>query len=162
MIDAKVTATVKESTKKMIDFGKAAKFMQKNQAMVGIPQESSSRSGSVSNAEFLYIHTNGSPANGIPARPVIEPAIEKTDVMEKIADELKAAAVAALDGNTAKAKQHLERAGLYGENAAKEQFTGENGWPANKASTIRAKGSDKPLIDTGALRSAITHVVKEK
>lgn len=34
--------------------------------------------------------------------------------------------------------------------------------PANAESTIARKGSDKPLIDTGVLRSSITHAVKTK
>lgn len=34
--------------------------------------------------------------------------------------------------------------------------------PPNKPSTIKRKGSDKPLIDTGQLRSSITYKVREK
>lgn len=159
MNNAKVTATVKETIHKQIDFGKAANFMAKNQAMVGIPQESSSRSGSVSNAELMFIHTNGSPLKGIPARPVIEPAIEQNT--ERIAELLKSAAIAALDGNMSGAHSGLEKAGQHGENAVKEYFTSGNLTP-NKPATIKRKGSDRPLIDTGALRQSITHVVKEK
>jgi hypothetical protein len=35
-------------------------------------------------------------------------------------------------------------------------------WTPNAPSTIRQKGSDKPLIDTGRLRQSIRHVVKPK
>lgn len=158
----KVSATVKETVKKQIDFGKATNFMRDHQAMVGIPQESGGRAGGVGNAELLYIHTNGSPAKGIPARPVVEPAIEQPAVLDQIADLLMEAAVASLDGNIGLAKSNLDKAGLAGENATKEYFTGANDWTPNKPATIAAKGSDRPLIDTGALRQAITHVVKEK
>jgi phage gpG-like protein len=34
--------------------------------------------------------------------------------------------------------------------------------PANAPSTIKAKGSSKPLIDTGRLRQEITHIVRKK
>lgn len=157
-----VTTTVKEKVYKQIDFGKAAKFMSSHQAMVGVPQESSGRAGAVGNAELLYIHTNGSPAKGIPARPVVEPAIEQQAAQDQIAELLKEAAIAALDGNIGLARSNLDKAGQAGENAVKEYFTGGNDWAPNKAATIKAKGSDRPLIDTGALRQSITHVVREK
>jgi hypothetical protein len=34
-----------------------------------------------------------------------------------------------------------------------------NNWPPLAESTIKAKGSDKPLQDTGKMRDAITYVV---
>ena len=109
----------------------------------------------------MYIHSHGSPLHSIPARPIIEPAIEAEDNKEAIAKELGLAAKSVLDKKPGKAKIHLKRAGMTGRNAAVEWFTDpRNNWPPNAPSTIKEKGSERPLIDTGALRASITYVVK--
>jgi hypothetical protein len=114
----------------------------------------------VNNAELLYIHTNGSPLKNIPARPVLEPALEDTQNRALIEPELRDVITSSLDGNQAAALQHLNRAGLLGQNAARGWFTnGKNHWAPNAPSTIRRKGSSRPLIDTGSMRQAITFVV---
>ncbi|MBR1821501.1 MAG: hypothetical protein IJ769_07760 [Clostridia bacterium] len=66
---------------------------------------------------------------------------------------------------------------MYGENAVKDYFTGghfapnagitvEGGWMwnriAHKPFKVKGKGSSTPLIDTGSLRSSITHVIEGK
>lgn len=129
-------------------------------AYVGIPEKAATRPGEIiNNAELMYIHTNGSPLRKIPARPVIEPAIEASDNKEHITDELEKCAAAELDGRIDEAIDHLVRAGRLGSNAAKRWFRDpRNGWPPNSPRTIAAKDSDRPLIDTGELRRAITHV----
>jgi hypothetical protein len=130
---------------------------------VGIPEEKTGRKGEeVGNAALMYIHTHGSMLRGIPSRPVIEPAISAKGNKEKIEDQLAAAARAAMDGNDVLAKRSLKLAGMLGQNAARGWFTDpRNGWAPNTEATIAAKGSDKPLIDTGQLRKAIIYVVKE-
>lgn len=54
----------------------------------------------------------------------------------------------------------LARLGLAGVAAVQRQITDGNFVP-NAPSTIRAKGSDKPLIDSGALRQSITYIIDE-
>src|ERR1700736_6277172 len=54
-----------------------------------------------SNAELMFIHSKGSPLKGIPARPVIEPAIVADGNKQPIMAELGAAAKSTLDGDTA-------------------------------------------------------------
>jgi hypothetical protein len=111
-----------------------------------------------SKAFNMYIHTHGSPLWQIPPRPVIEPAIEKNK--DVIAKQLRKVADAALDGQDP--TPELQKAGMLGQNIAREWFTNpDNGWPANAESTVDAKGSDRPLIDTGELRRAIVYVVKD-
>ena len=112
----------------------------------------------INNAQLMYIHTNGSPARGIPARPVIEPALAANK--ELIGEALNAAADALLAGNAEEAEKAFKSAGQLGANAAKRWFRDpRNGWVENSPSTIKVKGSDKPLIDTGELRRSITYVV---
>jgi hypothetical protein len=109
----------------------------------------------------MYIHTNGSPVKNIPPRPVIEPAIETS--RPAIVSELGQAMAAVFAQEPTQARAHLEAAGIVGRNAAIRWFTDpRNGWPPNAPSTIARKGSDRPLIDTGQLRRAITYVVTEK
>lgn len=114
-----------------------------------------------SEAHSLYIQSHGSPLWHIPPRPVLEPSIEANK--EPIAKQLQQATVAALDGDSVGVDHALHRAGFVAENAAKGWFEKpENGWPPNSPRTITQKGSDSPLIDTGEMRKAITHVVREK
>ena len=109
----------------------------------------------------MYIQTHGSPLWNAPPRPIIEPAIE--DDKEKITEILGEAAKAMLDGDVDKAKEYLNKAGLEGQAASQQWFTNtKNGWAPNSPLTIAAKGSDKPLIDKGELRKAITYVIRER
>ena len=114
-----------------------------------------------SEAHSLYIQSHGSPMWHIPPRPVLEPSIEANK--EPIAKQLQGAVPAAIDGNRQGVDAALHRAGMVAENAAKAWFENpQNGWPPNSPRTIAQKGSDSPLIDTGEMRKAITHVVREK
>ena len=117
--------------------------------------------GDVTNAELLFIHTKGSPINHIPARPVLQPAIEANK--DSINHEINASIKASLAGDKALAQKKMMRAALAGQNAARRWFTDpRNGWAPNTPGTIKAKGSDQPLIDTGALRASIVGVVREE
>lgn len=117
----------------------------------------------VSNAELLFIHTKGSPQQHIPARPVLEPAVAADGNRQAIGHELAESVKLSIAGDDLKSKKRIRRAGLAGQNAARKWFTDpRNNWAPNRPATIARKGSDKPLIDTGALRAAITYVVKEE
>ena len=153
---------VRETDKQLQAVQKSIKELKKTDVLVGIPQEKAGREqNDITNAELLYIHTNGSPANNIPPRPVVEPAIQ--DSKEEIGTLLKEAILKALEGDTGGAMAGMEKAGLQGENAAKGWFTNpKNNWAGNAESTIKQKGSSRPLIDTAQLRNSITYVVKKK
>ncbi len=153
---------VRETDKQLQAVQKSIKELKKIDVLVGIPQEEAGREqNDITNAELLYIHTNGSPANNIPPRPIVEPAIQ--DSKEEIGTLLKEAILKALEGDTDGAMAGMERAGTQGENAVKGWFTNpKNNWAENAESTKKRKGSSKPLIDTGQLRKSITHVVKKK
>lgn len=135
----------------------------KTEVYVGITQSHSSRPGKVTNAELMYIHTNGSPLRGIPARPVIQPAVQADGNKQAIAGELKEAAKQTLRGNPDEAMDALHRAGVAGTSAAKVWFDDpRNNWAPNRPSTIRRKKSQRPLIDTGTLRREIRHIIGER
>lgn len=154
--------SIKVSGNGMADIKKALSFLGNTRCLVGIPQEHSSRrNDEIGNAELAFIHTYGSPVRHIPPRPFLEPAIAQPDVQQKIADCLKAAAVHAIDGKADAAITEMHKAGQYGENAVKD-YIGSSNLTPNSEATIKRKGSSAPLIDTGSLRSSVTHVIEER
>lgn len=148
----------------MTNLDAALADIERSDVLVGIPQARNSRDGEpIGNAALMFILTHGSPLHGIPATPVIEPAIAADGNRQIISGELKDGAKALLDRNATQATASLRRAGTAGSNAAKAWFTDpRNNWPPNKPSTIRRKGSDRRNIDTGALRRAITFVLRQE
>lgn len=156
-----IFATVSSVDDQLKAIKEAVKELKKHDVLVGIPQEKASREGSgkVTNAELLFIHTNGSPAKGIPARPVLQPAIENDK--ERVGEMLGKAIDAATSGKKEEIVPALEKAGQYGENICKAWFTNEaNGWEPNSEETKKRKKSSRPLIDTGQMRKSITHVIR--
>jgi len=111
----------------------------------------------------LYLHSKGSLAYAVPPRPIIEPAIVATGNKEKLAEDLRRAAQANLSGqDVATVERYLTATGLDAQNIVRRWFTDpRNGWPPNKPSTIRRKGSAQPLIDTGELRKSMTFVIRK-
>lgn len=103
----------------------------------------------------MYIHSHGSAIYKVPPRPIIEPAIEKRK--DEVAELLEKPIEAALNGEDY--MKSLEDVGLHAKTIVQDYFEGDNKWPPNAESTIRRKGSDQPLIDTGALRQSITFVI---
>ena len=159
MIKPQVTVS---SPKPKIDLGQILKDLKKKQVYVGVPEETASRpKEGINNAALVFIHTHGSPIRHIPARPIIEPAIEATGNKEPIAKELGIALKECLDGNQVMAEASLEKTGMRAQNIVRAWFDDpRNGWAPNSPTTIKRKKSDKPLIDTAEMRKAITYVVK--
>ena len=143
------------------------KELENTQVLVGIPEDKSAREdGQITNAGLLYIHSNGSPINNIPARPVIEPALEQDK--ECIGKVMGDAVKAAMDGNSAGMRQNLDKAGMAGQSAAKGYFTDpSNGFAPlsdarRKQKEKKGSNAERPLIDTSDLRNSITYVVRKK
>ncbi len=146
---------------------RALNFLKENAVYVGIPEDTSNRDGQeVTNAQLLYIHTNGSKINHIPARPVIEPAIE--DGRDFIITQIGLSAQAAYSGDFEKAINYLHKAGLEGVRVSRGWFVNpKNNWQPNSIAVENAKrrkGSTnpRPLIDTGELKKSITYFVDAK
>jgi len=193
------------SYKEMIALKAQVAEVDKIKLYVGIPQETSSRGnqdGGITNAELLYIHTNGtskkaareeierrrrkafsgsygtvrqevyqmflmehgSPAQQIPPRPVIEPAI--LTVKNETSKHMISALTSYIAGDLDAVKRELHSTGLIAQSACQKWFEDpRNNWPPLAKSTIEAKKKKHdpdyepiPLVDTGALRQAITYV----
>lgn len=179
------------------------KQMDKISVYVGIPADAPERKlprkkgdseektdTQTTNAQLLAIHTNGSPLTGLPARPVLQPAIEDPDNKKRINALMFDAALKGFKGDKAGFKSRMEKVGILAQNVARQWFVNpKNNWAPNKPSTIRRKlsrsksrsaqealeefyrrletgesmeGLDRPLIDTGQLRKSITYVLKEE
>lgn len=121
---------------------------------VGIPEGNGRRRDFENNAILGYLHENGSPANNLPARPFLKPAIEGCS--EKIATLFKDGVKRGMAGRTI-----CERVGLYAQAQVKDYIVkGENFAPLSPK-TIAQKGSTKPLIDTAQLLNSVSYVIRE-
>lgn len=156
--------TIVKAVDKVGKLIKGINYTKDNYLLIGIPQKKTTREDeAITNAELLFIHTNGSPINNVPARPVIEPALE--DDMERLTSMLKDFANEAIEGNFEEAQKQLERTGMRAQNVCRNWFTNaDNNWPENAPSVRERKikkGSTepRPLIDTGELRKSIIYVV---
>ena len=122
--------------------------------------ESNKRKGKSLAAMQAYFMSKGDPYWHVPARPFLEPAIEANK--EVLAKQQMKILKAALAGNMDQAEIEADKLGILASNYVKEWFTDpRNGWPPNHPLIVAIKGSDKPLIDTGALRAAITYVLRK-
>jgi hypothetical protein len=174
---------IKFSSKITVDNTKALlqdlKSLARKEVLVGVPEEEDPRDqkSPIGNAGLAYIHDNGSPAAGIPAREFMRPGIEK--IKNKIEGLLKRAAKAYLDNDKATAEQVLNATGLLAQSSIQKVIRdGENFKPLKEA-TLKARlrrrkslsklpkemqeeimDSFHPLIDTGQLLKAITYVIK--
>lgn len=144
---------------------KGVRALTSQEVLVGIPFTTAGRTDTpVNNAELGYIHETGSPAANIPPRPFLVPGVESAQ--DQFVPHLRAAGWAALGGNTATVERDFERAGTVAASAVKRKITeGPHALLAPKTlAKRRAKGrtGEMPLIDTGQLRRAVTHVVRKK
>lgn len=103
------------------------------------------------------VNNFGSAGRGIPARPFMvegaEPAIEATQ-------PIAAALIPLLNQGKVTPAEILKQMGPFAEAAFKKKLT-DGPWEPNAPSTVAAKGSSRPLIDTGLLRNSLTHVVRK-
>lgn len=116
--------------------------------------------GGLGNANILAIMEAGSPVNNIPPRVLLEAVKKKHE--KKIDEYFLNIIDALLNGDEKSADALMNELALRMQTWTQKFFTDkDNGWKPNAPSTIKAKGSDKPLIDTGELRKSIRGIVVE-
>jgi hypothetical protein len=111
----------------------------------------------LTNAELALIHEFGAPAAAIPERSFIRESFDRSH--PKYDENMRKLVGAIFDG-----KITLERAmGLLSKQVAQDIQAyireGSGVPPPNAPATIAAKGSSRPLVDTGQLVGAITNAV---
>lgn len=93
----------------------------------------------------------------IPSRPFMRDSVDKHEAA--INHMLTAQKDALLHGATA--REILNTAGLFQQDLIQTEIE-QGDFVANAPTTIRKKGSDKPLIDTGTLKNSVHHIVVKK
>lgn len=115
----------------------------------------------LTNAAIGVIQEFGSEKNNIPPRSFLRMPIERKskEIMRQASKGSTKAKIAAGDIDGA-----LENIGVIAEGIVQDAFSssGFGQWPENAPSTVAAKGSSKPLIDTGQLRRSITSDVVKR
>lgn len=114
-------------------------------------------SGSDSEIVNIVIWNHYGTSRGIPARPFILLAMKKNEARYR--NFIKDQAFSILRGETTQ-EQVLNRLGAIVASDIQQSIT-DLKTPPNAPSTIRAKGSSNPLIDTGRMRSAVTFRVTD-
>lgn len=153
--------------------------------MVGVPDTKAGRKdGAISNAALAYIHENGAPEAGIPARPFLKPTVRAEQ--KTIQASLRDAGTTALSGKSP--LPAFNRLGLKVSSAVKTRITSNippplalstvegrirrrksKKWRATKTAAVSSNvaagqapgaGLFTALVDTGQLRNSVTYVVR--
>ncbi len=150
----------------------ALKKLAESQVDVGLTSSASGRS-----RFLLAIHENGCPVMRIPARPVIQPALNSGQAREEMTAAMVSAISAALAGDVSGVDEALNRSGEAGVDAIHRYIdagvpppnspvTINGGWiynrVAKKGVPVGGKGFDKPLYDTGQLYNDFDYEVKKR
>lgn len=151
--------------------------LTKKAVLVGVPEEKDTRKEGmgIGNAALAFIHNNGSPLQGIPARPFMDPGIKA--VQDRINTEFLTVAKAQLNDEQDKVDQHLNRAGMIASSSIKKVIN-EGDFTPLKRSTLLGRlrmrkasskwsiekreefmENERPLVATAQMRNAITYVV---
>lgn len=126
---------------------------------IGVQSEEGSQKepgDSLNLAQIASVNEFGSSDGRIPSRPFVRSTMdENRRLIEQRSDQLS---FASLRG-TISARRMLEILGLFIESLMKRKLT-RGPWEPNAPSTVLRKGSSRPLIDTGRLRSSIRYKVE--
>jgi len=139
------------------------KALKKSAVFVGLPNEKVGGKVYGDGRSVLSVgavHEFGAPQQGIPMRSFLRAPfhIKRKPLNKAIADQYEAVTIDGLNP-----KIGLGRIGIIATNISKGAFTslGYGQWNEISEETKQRKGSSQTLIDTGVLRSSITHVVRD-
>ena len=93
----------------------------------------------------------------IPARPFIRQSVDDNE--SKINSFLKEEVKDFAQGKSA--EQILKEIGIFQKDLMQDKITAGSFAP-NAESTIKKKGSSKPLVDTGRMRQSVNYVIQKK
>lgn len=146
-----INITVPNLDKVINDISKELnKISSKRYITVGIHQDDNARPDQANNAQIGALNHFGT--DRIPARPWLDVGVASgsQEILDTIADGIE-------DG------EHIypimNRVGLVAV-AAVQNYMDELSSPANAPSTIKRKGDDNPLIDTGELKQSVTFKIR--
>ena len=93
----------------------------------------------------------------MPSRPFLRMSVD--DNSDKINAFISAQKRSIINGESA--ERILKKIGIFQKDLIQEKIT-EGSFAPNAPSTIKAKGSSKPLIDTGRMRQSVNFEIKQK
>lgn len=93
----------------------------------------------------------------MPSRPFMRKSVDENE--GKIKSFVKSMKKELVSGTSG--EQILKKIGIFQKDLIQEKIT-EGDFAPNAASTVKKKGSSKPLIDTGRMRQSVNYVIKEK
>lgn len=93
----------------------------------------------------------------MPSRPFLRMSVD--DNSDKINSFMSAQKRSIINGEPA--ERILKKIGIFQKDLIQEKIT-EGSFAPNAPSTIKAKGSSKPLIDTGRMRQSVNFEIKQK
>lgn len=93
----------------------------------------------------------------MPSRPFLRKSVDEN--AGKINNFLQSTKADLLRGVSA--EQVLKEIGMFQKDLIQEKIT-EGSYAPNAVSTVKRKGSSKPLIDTGRMRQSVNYVIKKK
>lgn len=147
------------------NFNAIIKKFKNDDVLVGIPADDTTRKDGdpINNATLLAINNFGSPAQNIPARPVM--AIGINNAQDAIAEQFKVCAQNVLSKGFEALRIYYERAGIIASNSIKKAINDQDGIKEPAESTLAARKArgfkgTKALVVSGQMRNAITYVVR--
>lgn len=93
----------------------------------------------------------------IPSRPFLRKSVDENE--DKINEFIDHKASELMNG--ASAEQTLKDIGIFQKDLIQDKIE-EGDFTPNAESTIRKKGSSKPLIDTGRMRQSVNYWIRQK
>lgn len=158
MISADVTILNRQKIEDAMK--KLAKRMEEidQVVLVGVPKGAGVYEDGLTIATIAAVNEFGSADGHVPARPFLRTAVEEgsQEYLKLIEKELPDIA----EGKHPMSRL-LNRLGILAVGHVQKKIV-EGPFTPNAPSTIRAKGSSSPLIDTGALRQSINYVIADK
>lgn len=147
----KIRETVTAEGKK---FEKMLKELGKLEVRIGIQQGETSDEG-VDLVDIAMFNELGTVH--IPSRPFLRDSVDAhTDQINAF---LRSMSTEILKGGSA--ENVLKKIGVFQKGLIQEEIT-KGDFAPNSEATIKRKGSDTPLIDTGRMRQSVNYVIKEK
>lgn len=131
------------------------KKLAEMEVLVGFQSSGSDYEGGASVAEVAAFNEFGS--SDTPPRPFMRQSFENHEAELKAACELVNQILA--KGGTV--EEALSRLGVTAKALIQAEIV-NGGFEPNAPSTIKKKGSDKPLIDSGTMRQSVTYVVRKE
>lgn len=135
-------------------FEKLLKELGQLEVRIGIQQGESSEDG-VDLVDIAMFNELGTVH--IPSRPFLRDSVDAN--ADQINSFLQSMKKELLRGGSA--EDVLKKIGVFQKGLIQEQIVKGNFAP-NSEATIRKKGSDTPLVDTGRMRQSINYVIQQK